>query len=210
MRVKQSLRHAAASASRSWRGVRASSPRRPTVQPATQKARARSCCRSRREKRLQHFPSRIVEEHDDGTALVLAGVRDLLTGHLKCAVADQHERPPSCGDLHPQRGRNRKSHGGVVRRRHDFVGADVDAREHRVAGIRNDRHVGMRFQKLVDNRNHVPDFDRFILRERFEHFGRQLIGGVRRVVNTGPVVDSPQPVEGPDARAECSGTDGDR
>ena len=103
-------------------------------------------------------------------------MRDFSARHLERAVADEHDRTASARDLHAKRRRYGKPHRRVVGRTDDFVGADVDGREQRVAGVDDDGRIGAARKELVQCEHDVPHSHRLVVSRCVHHFRRQLIG----------------------------------
>ena len=101
-------------------------------------------------------------------------MRDLAAGHLKGAVADEHQRPPPAGNLHAEGRWNREAHRAVVGGGDALIRADVDAGEQRVAGVGDERHLVVLSDELVQHVDRVAHLDRLILFERVEHFRRDV------------------------------------
>ena len=99
---------------------------------------------------------------------------DFAAGHLKGAVSDEHEGASSAGDLRSQRCGHGKSHRRVVRRRDAFVRADVDAREQRIARVRDQRQLGVLLHELIHQLDDVLHLDLLVLLERIEDFSRHV------------------------------------
>src|SRR5262249_24661523 len=121
----------------------------------------------------QHFPTRVVKQHDDWVEPITAAIAQVPAGHLECAIADKHNGTASRRRSHTETRRNAKTHAGVIARCGKRSVLNLHCDKKAVTYVRRHGRGTVPVKQVVDRGCDVGWDDRFVVGWKVALVGRR-------------------------------------